>query len=167
MLGFPYPGGANLARVAGLAIQNDMNFPVAMLKNQSLNYSFSGLKTAVRLYIESNAPNDFVFENPLSTDEIDLLKDTDVSKLSTKLAFIKKVAISVQRVVISQLLNKLKKGKKEFHPRSIGLSGGVSANSLLRLEIENSFDMPVFIPPLSLTGDNAIMIALAGIANQQ
>jgi N6-L-threonylcarbamoyladenine synthase len=166
MLGLPYPGGANLAKIAGLNSENEMNFPVAMLKNQTLNYSFSGLKTSVRLYLEGNAPDDFVFEKSLSLSEIELLKNNFDVDLNPKLAFIKKVASSVQSVVVAQLLSKLKKATKEFKPNSIGLSGGVSANSLLRSEISSEFKIPVYIPQLSLTGDNAIMIALAGIVNR-
>ena len=162
MLGFPYPGGLNIAKVAKLDSVNYMNFPVGMVKSLTLDYSFSGLKTAVRLYLENHAPEVFVFEKSLDQFELESLISSPDSQLSPKLAFIKKVAMSAQVVVVKQLVNKLKKAILVYGPASIGLSGGVSANSLLRQEVNKLSIEQVFVPPLYLTGDNAIMIALAG-----
>jgi N6-L-threonylcarbamoyladenine synthase len=166
MLGFPYPGGLNLAKVALTQAGNSMNFPVSMVKNTTLNYSFSGLKTSVRLFLESHAPVEFEFEKLLTISEIEQLKNIDSVELPAKLEFIKKVAISVQDVVVTQLTNKLSKAAKIYIPETIGVSGGVSANLLLREKISKITRTKVFIPPLYLTGDNAIMIALAGLANE-
>jgi N6-L-threonylcarbamoyladenine synthase len=164
MLGFPYPGGLNLAKVAQLEQGNSMNFPISMIKNASLNYSFSGLKTAVRLFLESQSPPEFVFEKLLLPQEIESLRNNSEANLSPKLAFIKKVSVSVQQVVVAQLVNKLTKGVKLYSPKTLGISGGVSANLLLRQEVYKNKNIDVFVPPLYLTGDNAIMIALAGLA---
>jgi N6-L-threonylcarbamoyladenine synthase len=164
MLGFPYPGGLNLAKVAGIEEHNSLNFPIGMNKNTTLNYSFSGLKTAVRLFLEQHAPTGFVFEEPLTSQEIDLLQKFPEAELPVKLAFIKIVAISVQTVVIKQLTNKLKKAIHMHEPVSTGLSGGVSANLLLRKNVSQITQNRILIPALSLTGDNAVMIALAGLA---
>jgi N6-L-threonylcarbamoyladenine synthase len=164
MLGFPYPGGLNLAKVANLHEENSMNFPVSMIKNMSLNYSFSGLKTAVRLFLQSQAPDDFEFEKPLTLNEIEKIRSTAGTPLNPKLEFIKKVAISVQSVVTTQLVNKLMKGVKLHDPKTVGISGGVSANLLLRQKVVQKNKSRIYIPPLFLTGDNAIMIVLAGLA---
>ena len=162
MLGFPYPGGLNLARVAKLDKTNYMNFPVGMTKSLTLDYSFSGLKTAVRLYLENHAPEVFDFEQLLDQFELESLMSSPNSQLSPKLSFIKKVSISAQSVVTKQLINKLKKAILVHRPASIGLSGGVSANLLLRQEVNKLSIQQVFVPPIYLTGDSAIMIALAG-----
>jgi N6-L-threonylcarbamoyladenine synthase len=163
MLGFPYPGGLNLAKVAGLDAENYADFSVGMLKNDGLDYSFSGLKTAVRLYLLNR---NFELEKALTDEEIGELRNKSVAELSGKLKFIKETAISAQYVVVKQLTNKLNKAIYEFGPNSIGFSGGVSANKLLREEIQNLVNLPVFKPKLELTGDNAIMIVLAGIAKK-
>jgi N6-L-threonylcarbamoyladenine synthase len=165
MLGFPYPGGLNLAKVAQLHQGNTMKFPVSMIHNPSLNYSFSGLKTSVRLFLESQSPNDFDIEKLLSPQEIESLKTDKNIDHNVKLSFIKKVAISVQDVVVSQLVNKLMKAVEIYDPKTLGISGGVSANLLLRQKVIESCKIDTYIPPLYLTGDNAVMIALAGIAS--
>ena len=84
-----------------------------------------------------------------------------------KLGLIYQVSSSTQCAILDQLLNKFKLGVEHYRPQSIGLSGGVSANPALRLKIEQiaqKNQIPVFIPHPKLTGDNALMIALAGIA---
>lgn len=164
MLGFPYPGGLNLAKSVGDSESNFMKFPVSMISNPTLNYSFSGLKTSVRLFLQSKAPKEFEFEKALLSTEIDDLKnDRD---LTTKLSFIKKVSISVQDVVVTQLINKMMKAKNHHNPTTIGISGGVSANLLLRKKVIQKISPEIFIPPLYLTGDNAVMIVIAGLAKE-
>lgn len=163
MLGFPYPAGIYIAKTSGIVDKNIYNFPIGMQHNKDYNYSFSGLKTHVRRFLEkSNYPLEF----PLTQKEIDSLSSHEI--LPRKLQFIKDVAISAQTVIISQLVQKVQKAIHTFSPNSCGISGGVSANLLLRLQLQTrNTDIPVFIPPLYLTGDNAIMIALAGIASQK
>ncbi|MBC7471686.1 MAG: hypothetical protein H7196_00265 [candidate division SR1 bacterium] len=164
MLGFSYPGGLNLAKSVGDAEGNFMKFPVSMIKNQTFNYSFSGLKTSVRLFLQSKSPKEFEFEKVLLLTEIDSLKNDQ--NLNTKLNFIKKVSISVQDVVVTQLINKMTKAKNYYNPATIGISGGVSANLLLRKKVIQKINPEIFIPPLHLTGDNAVMIAIAGLAKE-
>jgi N6-L-threonylcarbamoyladenine synthase len=168
MLGFEYPGGVKIAQTAGLEFENPMKLPIGMAKSQDLNFSFSGLKTAARYFLQKAEIAGYEFEKPLTQDEVLFLtQGIETPGLQyPKLHFIKQVCISVQTVVVQQLAAKFEKAILEFSAQSIGLSGGVSANSLLRREINKLHENPVLLPNLSLTGDNAVMIALAGIATK-
>jgi N6-L-threonylcarbamoyladenine synthase len=162
MFGLQYPGGVALARIAGIENTDYLDFPVSMKNNPELNFSFSGLKTAVRYFVQKNELLNY--EEKLSDVELDLLLHNNLDELiDPKLILIKKLCISIQSVITEQLVIKVKKAIKEFEPKSIGVSGGVSANRLLRQKIQNlAGNKTVYIPDLSLTGDNAVMIGLAG-----
>ncbi len=164
MLGLPYPGGVWISKIAGENYDNPMNFPIGMSKNKTIAYSFSGLKTSVRNYLEKPQIPGFDIEQKLTESELKLLVDSN-SKLNPKLDFIKKVCISAQTVIIRQLTNKLSTAIIDRNIQSIGLSGGVSANPMLRKYIQNvDSNLPLLLPPMSLTGDNAVMIGLAGLS---
>ena len=164
MLGFTYPGGVSVARTAGLEETNILDLPVSMKESPELNFSYSGLKTASRYFLQDAEVKGFKFEHKLSDDEVFKLVSGDVAG-DKKLEFVRDFCISVQSVIVQQLINQLKKGIKKYKPITIGVSGGVSANKLLRKRICEIFPQDkVFIPHISLTGDNATMIALAGLA---
>ncbi len=169
MMGIDYPGGATIAKIAGIVEENRCNLPLSM-KGDSLDYSFSGLKTSVRYLIQKQSIDDLEFEKKLSFDELESLIKHQASKnkLNKKLQLLLDICVSAQFVVIEQLIRKLSLGVREYLPKSLGVSGGVSANQLLRkkvqgLAIKNHINQ-VFIPQISLTGDNAVMIGLAGVA---
>jgi N6-L-threonylcarbamoyladenine synthase len=171
MIGLPYPGGVYLSKIAGLIEENILKFPISMLKNNDYNFSYSGLKTHVRRLVESSQIEDFEFEKPLSDQEIEILINSDLSQLQEmpKLQFIKSICISAQFVIVAQLFAKLNKAVKDLKPVSVGISGGVSANSMLKSKIKylaSKNNVDYYEPHLKLTGDNAIMIALAGIVQE-
>lgn len=131
MLGMGYPGGPVIDKLASKG-KNDIGFPRPMLKKDNLNFSFSGLKTAVKNYIEKN-------ENYIKED----------------------VAYSFQNAVCDVLLKKIKKAVRETGVDRIVLAGGVAANSQLRRVFsEQSFEC--IIPERKYCTDNAAMIARAG-----
>lgn len=176
MLGFPYPGGIYLAKTAQIKEGNPANLPIGMNNNKSLDFSFSGLKTAVRYYLQGIDIPDFGFEKALKKGEVKQLQQSsppchsewseeshNYTRHPAKINFIKNTAISIQTVIIKQLINKFEQGIKTYNPKSIGISGGVSANALLRQKVEQLGIKNTFITPFELTGDNAIMIILAGI----
>jgi len=164
MLGLPYPGGYNLAKIAKLEENNYFDFPISLAKDKTLNFSFSGLKTAVRYFIEKQKIDNFHFEKPLSDFEFEELQSSGHIFENPKLEFIYKASVSAQTVVVQQLFNKLKLAISQYNPSSLGISGGVSANLLLRKKL-SSLNVKLLFPDLDLTGDNAVMIALAGLAN--
>jgi len=163
MLGLPYPGGVYCARIADLVDENRLDLPYGMKRNPQINYSFSGLKTAVRYMVQDSSL--LTFEKKLSDQEIEALLDPN-AQLDQRLRYIQDMCISAQSVVVEQLIRKFKAAYDQFEPASIGFSGGVSANKLLHQkmrDISHNHDIPLFVPHISLTGDNAIMVALAGL----
>ncbi len=110
-----------------------------------LDFSFSGLKTAVLRYVRhreaEGAP-------PLTEQEV------------------ADICASFQRVVVHVLIDRLFDAARRHQARSIGIAGGVSANSRLRAELEEQGrrrEIPTFLPSLPLSTDNAAMIAAAGL----
>jgi N6-L-threonylcarbamoyladenine synthase len=76
------------------------------------------------------------------------------------------LAASFQRVVVTALVERTFDAARRFHAASIGVAGGVSANSRLRADMQEHGrlrEMPVFLPSLQLSTDNAAMIAAAGL----
>lgn len=136
LLGLPYPGGPALSRLAAEGNPAAYPFPRPMLHSGNLNFSFSGLKTAV-LYT---------------------LKDIPANEQSVHLA---DIAASFQQAVIDVLAGKTEAAIKQHHPQTILLSGGVAANTLLREKMQQLSDangLTLKIAPLNLCGDNAAMI---------
>ena len=141
IMGLPYPGGPVVDR---LAKEGDPDrFKIARPRMDKLNYSFSGLKTS------------FLY---LVRDE--LKKDPD---------FIEKnkndLCASVQKAIIGSLMDKLVQAARQTGIKQVAIAGGVSANSLLRGEMEKAqalYGWESFIPPFSFTTDNAAMVGIAG-----
>lgn len=141
MLGLPYPGGPEISKLAREAreqnIQLETKLPRPMIHSKDLNFSFSGLKTAVLYYLRDNP---------------------DVSKML--------IAREFEDAVIETLLSKTKKAIDEYSPKTLIIGGGVIANTTLRenfLNLKNEYgDLEILIPEKSLTTDNATMIAIAG-----
>lgn len=140
LLDLPYPGGPNLSKLAKQGNPMAFNFPRPMKTSPDLDFSFSGLKT-------------------------DLLRHTQTTKLTPKTK--KDLAASYQEAIIDSLLIKAKKAVAQYQPFSFLLSGGVSANYLLRQQIRFQIpkiipDIKIFLPNLKFCTDNAAMIAAAG-----
>ena len=141
ILGLPYPGGPLIDKHAREGNPKKYKFPEP--KIDGLNFSFSGLKTAILYFIrdEKMKNENFVEEN---------LAD---------------ICASVQARIISILLKKLKKAADETGIKNICIAGGVSANSGLRnsftkLGVEEGWN--TYIPPFEYCTDNAAMIAITG-----
>jgi len=141
MLGLDYPAGAEIDKLAQKG--NPEKFTFTMPKVDKLNFSFSGLKTAVLYFLEKeNKKNsNFISEN---------LND---------------LCASVQKTIIEILIQKLKSAALEYNISNIAIAGGVSANSGLRnalIKEELSGLWVCSIPKFEYTTDNAAMIALVG-----
>jgi N6-L-threonylcarbamoyladenine synthase len=81
---------------------------------------------------------------------------------------VRDLVASFQRAVVAALVARLKAAAQEHRPRSLLLSGGVAANSVLRAEAARAAErlgLPLFVPPVALSTDNAAMIAAAGQVN--
>jgi N6-L-threonylcarbamoyladenine synthase len=141
LMGLPYPGGPLIDRYAAKGNAARFKFPEPQIPG--LDFSFSGLKTAILYFIQNEKAKtpDFVEKN---------LDD---------------LCASVQGRIVSILLNKLKKASAETGIKQVCLAGGVSANSGLRKEFEQlgrSQGWKTFIPKLEYCTDNAAMIAITG-----
>jgi N6-L-threonylcarbamoyladenine synthase len=118
----------------------DRNAP---LQKGQWDFSFSGLKTSVLRYVRSRGEG----WTPGDAEIADL-------------------CASFQHAVVGALLDKTFAAARWYGARSVGIAGGVSANSRLRADAAASgerFGIPVFVPPISLSTDNAAMIAAAGL----
>jgi N6-L-threonylcarbamoyladenine synthase len=148
LLGLPYPGGPEIGRLANEAREANLppftKLPLPMLHSKDLDFSFSGLKTAV-LY----AIND------------------QVLTLEQKQA----LARDFEDAAITVLTEKLKTAIEQHNIKSVILGGGVAANKRLRHAIDSLSspqlfpDIKTYLPELSLSTDNSVMIGLAGHAH--
>jgi N6-L-threonylcarbamoyladenine synthase len=146
LLGLGYPGGPVIDRLARGANERAVEFKVARIKDGRSDFSFSGIKTAVLLHVRREG----------------IPPVADPARVPER---VRDLVASFQRAVVDALVRGLAKAARSHAPRSLILTGGVAANSLLRREVEvlgRELGLPVFIPPLDLTTDNAAMIAAAG-----
>ncbi|WP_462266749.1 tRNA (adenosine(37)-N6)-threonylcarbamoyltransferase complex transferase subunit TsaD [Mucilaginibacter sp.] len=141
ILGLPYPGGPLIDKYARQGNPDAYKFPEPQIPGY--NFSFSGLKTAILYFIRDNeAKNpDFIKEN---------LPD---------------ICASVEKRIVTILLNKFKRAAQEYNIKDLALAGGVSANTGLReglqqLCLQQGWNS--FVPNFEYCTDNAAMIAIAG-----
>lgn len=135
VLGLPYPGGVSIDKLSKEGV-HEYNLP-NMKHEDTLNFSYSGLKTAV----------------------INLVHKLEQNNQQVNIA---NMAKSFQDVAIKELLDKVNLAIKKYDVKQIVLAGGVSANSYLRSEITAMFkdtNIEIIIPPIWCTTDNAAMIA--------
>jgi N6-L-threonylcarbamoyladenine synthase len=142
ILGLGYPGGPVLDKLAAEGDPNAVRFPRSMLGRESLDFSFSGLKTAV-LYHVRGVPGKRQMQPPAELTEQSL----------------RDIAASFQAACVDTIVQKLKRGLKRTRAKSIVIGGGVSANRGLRAAMERFAPVPVFFPPLKYCTDNAAMSA--------
>lgn len=141
ILNLPYPGGPLIDKYAQLGNPDAFKLPEPQIAD--LNFSFSGLKTAILYLVQGE-----IKKNPNFLEEN--MHD---------------ICASVQQRIVSILLNKLKKAAKQTGVKDIAIAGGVSANSGLRnslLAMGEKYKWNVFIPKFEYCTDNAAMIAIAG-----
>lgn len=141
ILGLPYPGGPLVDKYAQLG--NPKAFVFTKPKVPGLDFSFSGLKTAILYFIQKEVAKnpEFISEN---------LND---------------ICASIQHTIIEILMEKLKLAVKETGINRIAIGGGVSANSGIRKtlkEAESKYGWKTFIPKFEYTTDNAAMIGIVG-----
>lgn len=135
-----YPGGPIIDRLAKTGDPNSYRLPTPLSNTDEIEFSFSGLKTAAATLI-----------GKLRTEEMELPLEN--------------ICASFQKAVIESLVGKIMLAVDKTNVRRVTLSGGVAANSGLReklSEIAQKDDIELFLPPVSMCTDNAVMIAAAG-----
>jgi len=149
MMGISYPGGPEISRLAGEGRAQSLPpfaiLPRPMLHSGDLNFSFSGLKTAVLYAIDNET-----------------LTDTDKQAL----------ARDFEDAVIEVLLKKTSKAFEEHGAQTLIIGGGVSASQFIRQSFNKHFlvqfpDVEVYFPNPGLSTDNSVMIALSGHAQSK
>jgi N6-L-threonylcarbamoyladenine synthase len=138
LLGLGYPGGPAVAKLAESGDDMAVDLPRPMLKRPSLDFSFSGLKTAVMLKIREAEASD-----TLETERAN-------------------IAASFQRAAVDSLIGKTLQAAEREGLSRVVVAGGVGANALLRSEMARRFPGDVYYPRLAFCTDNGAMIAIAG-----
>lgn len=142
LLGLPYPGGPLIDKHASMGNPNAFSFSEPKTENP-LDFSFSGLKTAILYFLqrEQKANPEFIKQR---------LDD---------------ICASVQRTIVTILMNRLKKASDQTGIKHIAIAGGVSANSEIRSTLkamESEGNWTTYIPKFEYTTDNAAMIGIVG-----
>ena len=158
LLGLGYPGGPVIDRLARGRNDRAIQLPTTRLTHADrnapqlkgdLDFSFSGLKTAVLRHVRERERSG---AGPLT--------DAEVGDLCA----------TFQRIVVTALIDRTFAAARRYGAKSIGVAGGVSANSRLRADLKthgDARDIPTFVPSLALSTDNAAMIAAAGLRKLQ
>jgi N6-L-threonylcarbamoyladenine synthase len=144
LLGLPYPGGPELARMAAAGNAARFDFPRPMLDRAGLEFSFSGLKTAVSLAVKDRS----------AQGGLDEATRADI-------------AAGVQEAIVDTLVRKTLRALEQTGYGAIVVAGGVGANRLLRQRLDSAAarqGAKVFYPRIEFCTDNAAMIAVAGMA---
>jgi N6-L-threonylcarbamoyladenine synthase len=145
LLGLPYPGGPRVEKLAGDGNATRLDLPRPMLGRPNPDFSFSGLKTAVRLEVERAGP----------------LTTADVAD----------VCASFQAAVVDTIIDRCRAALRLFRetvgrPNAMVVAGGVAANGAIRralMRFCGEAGLRLVLPPVSLCTDNGAMIAWAGI----
>jgi tRNA N6-adenosine threonylcarbamoyltransferase len=157
LLELPFPGGPHIERAGRNGNPTAYNFPRAK-RDQSYDFSFSGLKTAVMREVTVQPSAQARKQRKRGAEKRAQLR-ADVS--------VNDVAASFQDAVTDILVEKAARAAQEFEATEIFIAGGVSANTNLRQKMRKETDLPVRYPPLNLCTDNGAMIAAAGYYRYQ
>ena len=140
LLGLGYPAGPMIDK---LAKEGEPKFEFPIPKIPGLNFSYSGMKTAIRYFLREK-----IAENPAFIEEN--LND---------------ICCSIQHSIVHLLMAKIKRAAREENIRTIAIAGGVSANSYLRAQLKETADKlgwEAHIPSFQYCTDNAAMIGISG-----
>lgn len=142
VIGLPYPSGAAMDKLARTGDPNAIKLPSPALSRDTLDFSFSGLKTAMLNYINSQVQ-----------------KGADISLLRAD------IAASYTKAVVTGIAKKVDEALKLTGEKKMVLCGGVAANSHLRAAVLEACERngaTLYMPPVSLCGDNGAMVAMQG-----
>jgi N6-L-threonylcarbamoyladenine synthase len=156
LLGLGYPGGPVIDKLAPYGDPEAVKFTLAKMKGNTLDFSFSGIKTAVLRWVEAHD----------MTEEIATRRSSGAVNVDEWLAVTPRATLdliaSFQRTVIDELLTRAARSAEEIDARSIIVSGGVACNAGLQAAAKRKrLPCPVYFPTLGLATDNAAMIAAA------
>jgi N6-L-threonylcarbamoyladenine synthase len=154
LMGLPYPGGPHLARMATGGRADAFELPRPMLHSGNLDFSFAGLKTAVRTHLV----------------RLNLLDQADQLALPETQPVLADLAASTQAAIVEVLVRKSLAALKQTGLKRVVVAGGVGANRLLRDQLDQACarrGIRVHYPEMHLCTDNGAMIALAAAMRLQ
>ena len=146
ILNLPYPGGPAIERTAKNGDPKAINFPRSMLAADSLDFSFSGIKTAVLYYCQG--------QDMKGKSKVDTMSDKEIAD----------IAASFQAAVVDVLVKKTERATKKIGAKTVLLGGGVAANNLLREQLQQNCQLAkparkLLVAPKRYCTDNAVMVA--------
>lgn len=144
ILGLPYPGGPNIEKIAKEGDPKAISFPRSLMEKDSLDFSFSGLKTAVLYYCQGQ----------------DMKGQNRVKSMTQQ--EIANIAASFQVAVIDVLVKKTQRAAKKIQAKTVLMGGGVACNGALRDamgQMCDAEDLSLLIAPKKYCTDNAAMVA--------
>lgn len=157
MLGLPYPGGPQIARLAQQGIEGRFDFPRPMVNRPGLDFSFSGLKTFTKNTIAKCQQEQLLNKEALDDKILDEQTQADIAR-------------AFEEAVVSTLTIKCKRALKQTGLKRLIIAGGVSANQRLRESLEAmtaAQRSEVYYARPEYCTDNGAMIALAGALRLQ
>jgi N6-L-threonylcarbamoyladenine synthase len=146
ILKLPYPGGPSIEKTGKKGNPKAIRFPRTMLGRDSLDFSFSGLKTAVLYHCRG--------QDMKGADQVGNMSEQEIAD----------IAASFQAAVIETLVKKTKRAADRFGARTILMGGGVAANGTLREAMQQTCDrhrppLKLMVAPKQYCTDNAVMVA--------
>ncbi|MFC1766175.1 tRNA (adenosine(37)-N6)-threonylcarbamoyltransferase complex transferase subunit TsaD, partial [Planctomycetota bacterium] len=146
ILNLPYPGGPSIEKAARLGNPQAIRFPRTMLGPESLDFSFSGIKTAVLYHCRG--------QDMKGDDQVQAMNAQEIAD----------IAASFQAAAVDVLVRKTQRAAQQVNAKTILLGGGVAANSALRDILQTMCDMSrpalrLLVAPRKYCTDNAVMIA--------
>ena len=195
LLGLGYPGGPIIDKLAKQGNDRAIDFPVARITHRDrnaptgspakagfheagfhdklgrLDFSFSGIKTAVARYVRNSGHQPAASGQPPGSGQPPAASGQQSAASGTPVSLppgisVADICASFQRAVVEALLDRLFEAAWRSGAKSVGIAGGVSANSRLRADAQargEKVGLPVYLPTLALSTDNAAMIAAAGL----
>jgi N6-L-threonylcarbamoyladenine synthase len=162
LLGFGYPGGPVLDALAPYGDAAAIRLPFSKMKGNALDFSFSGLKTAMLRWVQARGMDDEIAARRA------MLRSSEHPSIEQWIAVTPPTTLNAiaafQRVVIEELLRRLDRAAGESRAQAIIVSGGVACNQgLRRAATAGRFPCPVYFPTPGLSTDNAAMIAAAAL----
>jgi len=159
LLGFGYPGGPIVDKLAPYGNPRAVKFTLAKMKGNELDFSFSGLKTAVLRWTEQHDMAEEIARRKQMRNPPDWLAVTPQATLDLLASF--------QYTVIEELLRRATAAAEQIGAESVIVAGGVACNAGLRKQAEQQTGLRFYFPSAGLATDNAAMIAAAAFPKFQ
>jgi N6-L-threonylcarbamoyladenine synthase len=144
ILKLPYPGGPSIEKAANKGNPDATDFPRSMLGKDSLDFSFSGIKTAVLYHCQG--------QDMKGQNKVDSMSEKEIAD----------IAASFQKAIVDVLVEKTKRAAEKINAKTVLLGGGVAANTQLRTALKamcGNSHRELLVAPKQYCTDNAVMVA--------